>query len=242
MPEADWTLDLDADKVLAAQGADPAAIRRRHPALVEAAERALAEGPGLIAPAARHRILPVTRRDEAGMHLPGGGCIRGASIERQLCDADEVAVAVCTIGGALEQRVSTLLDDDPVLALAVDGLGTAAVDALATAVCGQVAAGAASRGLKATVPFSPGMMGWPLADGQDQVFSLIDAGGIGVALTPSRLMLPRKSVSMVIGLGPRVVTGQRSCGLCDMKNTCRYRTDRDQGSGIGNPGTALGET
>lgn len=229
VPKPDWNLDLDANKVLAAQGADPAAIRRRHPGLVEAAERALGEGLGLIAPDALQRVLPVTRRDGGGVHLAGGGCIRGASIERQLCEADEIAVAICTIGGALEQRVSATFDDDPVLALALDGLGTAAVDALATAVCREAAAEAEARGSKATVPFSPGMMGWPLADGQDQIFSLVDAGGIGVALTPSRLMVPRKSVSMVIGLGPRVVTGRRTCELCEMKDTCRYRTRQESG-------------
>ncbi len=220
----DWKLELDVDKVLAGQGADPAAIRLRHPGLVQAAERALGEGLHLIAPDAVQRVLSVTRRDDLGVHLTGGGCIRGTSIERWLSEADEVAVTVCTIGCALEQRVSATLQDDPVLALALDGLGTAAVDALASAVCGQVAADAEARGAKATIPFSPGMMGWSLADGQDQVFSLVNAAGIGVALTPSRLMVPRKSVSMVIGLGSRIVTGGHHCDLCGMKDTCRYRT------------------
>jgi hypothetical protein len=224
VPKLDWKLELDVDKVLVGQGADPAAIRQRHPGLVQTAERALGVGLHLIAPDAVHSVLAVTRRDDQGVHLAGDGCIRGTSIERRLCEADEIAVAVCTIGDALEQRVSTALDDDPVLALALDGLGTAAVDALASAVCGQVAAEAEARGSKATIPFSPGMMGWSLADGQDQIFALVNAGGIGVALTPSRLMVPRKSVSMVIGLGPRVITGGQACELCDMKDTCRYRT------------------
>jgi hypothetical protein len=228
VPKPDWKLELDVDRVLAAQGAEPAVIRRRHPSLVQAAERALEEGLNLIAPDAVQTILSVTRRDEQGVHLAGGGCIRGAAIERRLCDAEEVAAAVCTIGGALEERVSAVLDEDPVLALALDGLGTAAVDVLATEVCGKVAAEAEARGLKATVPLSPGMMGWPLADGQDQIFSLLNAGGIGVVLTSSRLMVPRKSASMVIGVGRRVISGLRTCDLCDMKDTCRYRTRPDR--------------
>jgi hypothetical protein len=227
VPKLEWRLDLDVDKVLAAQGAEPPAIRRRHPRLVRAAERALDEGLNLIAPDAAQKVLSVTRRNERGVHLAGGGCIRGATIQRQLCDAEQIVAAVCTIGGALEQRVSAMLGEDPMLALALDGLGTAAVDVLATEVCSQVAAEAETRGLKATVPLSPGMMGWPIADGQDLIFSLLNAGAIGVVLTTSRLMVPRKSVSMVIGLGRRVTTGLRTCDLCDMKDRCRYRTRPD---------------
>lgn len=218
-----WNLGLDVDRVLAAQGADPAAIRRRHPSLVTTAERALREGMALIVPRTARRTLAVTGRDEHGLHLAGGGRLHGAYVEQQLSDADAIAVAVCTIGAALEERVSELLEDDGVLALAFDGLGSAAADALAGAVCGQVAEEAAAERSRTTVPLSPGMMGWPLADGQDALFSLVDAAGIGVALTPSRLMIPRKSVSMVIGIGPRVVAGGRTCDVCNMKETCRYR-------------------
>jgi hypothetical protein len=233
-----WDLDLNVDRVLAAQGADPVAIRLRHPGLVAAAERALREGMDLIAPKATRRTLTVTARDERGVHCAGAGRLSGAYIERQLCEADGVVVALCTIGGALEARVSAALADDAVLALALDGVGTAAVDALAGAVCGEVAAEAQARGWRATSPFSPGMMGWSLADGQDQVFSLVDAGSVGVTLTASRLMVPRKSVSMVIGIGPHVAPGGRSCDLCNMKETCRYRTrtgGMKKESGIGDP-------
>jgi hypothetical protein len=157
------------------------------------------------------------------------GCAsRWRRLHSRRCHAEEIAAAVCTIGGALEERVSAVLDEDPVLALALDGLGTAAVDVLTTEVCGQVAAEVEARGLRATVPLSPGMMGWSLADGQDQIFSLLNAGGIGVVLTSSRLMVPRKSASMVIGVGRRVISGRRTCDLCDIRDTCRYQTRPDR--------------
>jgi hypothetical protein len=226
-----WDLELDADRVLAAQGADPAVIRQRNPILVRAAERALEDGLELLAPRVTRRTRAVTMHDEGGVHLAGGGRLRGAYAAQHVSGANEVVVAVCTIGPVLEQRVSATLADDAVLGLALDGLGTAAADALSSAVCAQVAAEAAARGWRATRPFSPGMMGWPLADGQEDVFSLVDAAAIGVVLTPSRLMIPRKSTSMVIGIGPRVVAGGRTCDVCNMKETCRYRARTEEVAG-----------
>jgi hypothetical protein len=222
-----WELELDADLVLAAQGADPASVRRRSPALVETAERALRDGRLLLDPMVVQRVLPVERHGAEELILSGGVRLNGAAPIDKLRDAEEIVAAVCTIGPALEQRASASLADDPVYALALDGLGTAAVDSLTRAVCGQVAATAAARRYRATPPLSPGMMGWPLAEGQDQLFSLVDARAIGVVLTASRLMIPRKSVSMIIGIGPRVAAGGEPCAWCDMKETCRYRTRTD---------------
>jgi hypothetical protein len=67
------------------------------------------------------------------------------------------------------------------------------------------------------------MEGWPVDQGQDEIFSLIDSKAVGVTLTPSHLMLPRKSLSMVIGVGEDILTQGTTCDYCSMKDTCRYQ-------------------
>ena len=47
---------------------------------------------------------------------------------------------------------------------------------------------------------------------------------IGVELTPSGLMNPIKSVSLVMGLGAELVSEGRSCDYCAMRETCRYKS------------------
>ena len=54
-----WDLRLDVDTVLRAQGADPAAIRKRNPRLVKSTERALDEGSLLLQPRVETRRLLV---------------------------------------------------------------------------------------------------------------------------------------------------------------------------------------
>jgi len=40
-----------------------------------------------------------------------------------------------------------------------------------------------------------------------------------------RFMVPRKSISMVIGIGPQMTTWTKAeaCASCNLSKTCRYR-------------------
>ena len=134
-----------------------------------------------------------------------------------------MAVIVCTVGGAIESYTSRLFGVDPVLALALDGVGSAAVEALSVNATRHFEALAAARGCGVTVPLSPGMEGWPVEEGQPQLFTLLDAESIGVTLTESSLMLPGKSLSLLIGMGPDVSSQGAVCDYCAVRATCRYK-------------------
>lgn len=93
------------------------------------------------------------------------------------------------------------MKSDLVYALALDGLGSAGVESLANAACRQFEIEAEEQHLEATIPLSPGMIDWSVEEGQPQIFDLLPAEEIGVKLTPSWVMIPRKSLSMVMGIG-----------------------------------------
>jgi hypothetical protein len=44
-----------------------------------------------------------------------------------------------------------------------------------------------------------------------------------IKLSASCVMLPRKSVSFVMGFGTQVNRQGRTCDICAMKETCRYQ-------------------
>ncbi len=219
----DWELDLDVDQVLRGQGADPHVIRLRRPALVAVTERALTDGRPLLQPVVAYRDFPVREMRHERLTLEGGGHLAGKLIGEHLAAAERVAVAVCTIGEAIDTRLAQVMDDDPVLGLALDGLGSAAVEALAAAVCRRVETMAGERGQQVSIPLSPGMMGWPVVDGQNQIFSLMDASEAGVSLTSSGMMIPRKSLTMVLGIGAHVLAAGSACDYCSLSETCRYQ-------------------
>ena len=219
----DLKVVFDADDVLRAQGGDPAAIRSRRPAFVDLAERALAEGKPLIQPAVSYRRLAVERLTHDRLVLEGGSVLSGPLITRHLAAASQVAVIVCTVGPALEARADEVMAGDMMYGLALDGVGSAAAEALAVAACHHFEQLVEQEGLQATIPISPGMDGWPVEEGQLQIFHLVDAAEIGVVLLPSGMMVPRKSLSMVIGLGAGVSAEGVPCDYCSMAERCRYR-------------------
>jgi hypothetical protein len=193
--------------------------------------------PGERVPAAAHRAVeakrdlvegrfvrvaaPIAHHGASGVELPHA-VLEGEAIAGALEGAGTIVTVVCTIGPLLERRVSALLESDPLLALALDGLGSAACERLAGILCGEIEQQAANHGMRVTGPLAPGMIGWPLLEAQRQVFSLVDAAPLGVVLTSSGQMIPRKSLSFVVGIGTRVHT-RATCPACGSRDRCKFR-------------------
>jgi hypothetical protein len=220
----DFDLHPDADMVLRALGADPEVVRRRRSSALDIAEQAVARGMGLLAPVVVSASFPVEELRHERLRLEHGH-LSGPLIAEHLHAARSVVVTVCTIGPALEDAASECFSEDPAMSLALDAFGSAAVDLLGTAMCQRVDEQADAEGLRTTVPLSPGLVGWPVANGQRQIFELVDAASAGVRLTEGYMMVPKKSTSMVIGIGPDVEHAGESCDYCSMAATCRYREE-----------------
>ncbi len=149
--------------------------------------------------------------------------LTGNAITAHLASATEVAVLAVTIGGDLEKAVSNYFaDGDYTRGLLLDAAGTAAVEAAADAVNALIAAQAARRGFTALTRFSPGYGDWPLTD-QPAIVALA-GGGIDLTVTATAMLVPRKSVTAVIGLAPQrpqpqlPVCREEACVTCPQPN------------------------
>ena len=215
--------EIDVDDVLRAQAANPEKIRQRSPYLVKLAENTLEEGYPLLQPMVLYDHLATESFKHETLKLVNGGSLHGQLIAQHLAPAEEVIVILSTVGFPLEERSTELVKTDPAAGLDLEGVGSVGVEALANAACNHFEKEALQKGKKTSIPLSPGMEGWPVDQGQAEVFALIDSKTIGVTLTPSHLMLPRKSLSMVIGIGKEILTQGTTCDYCSMKDTCRYQ-------------------
>jgi hypothetical protein len=222
----EWELCPDVDMVLRAQGADPSQVRARRSRAVDIAEQAIAQGGKLLQPAVALATVRVEELRHEQLRLVGGGVLAGPLVAQHLYGAKTVVAAVCTIGPALEEAASGYFADDPAFSVALDAFGSAAVDLLAQAVCERVDDEAVAEGLKTTIAITPGLVGWPLAAGQRQLFALVDAASAGVSLTAGYMMVPHKSTSLVIGSGTDVERTGETCDFCSMALTCRHRQER----------------
>lgn len=179
----------------------------------------------LLEPAIAYQTYPIKEVGHDQLFLEGDVVLHGSVLSSVLAEARELAVVVCTIGSRLEKQVAEYFNNDEALrGLLLDGIGSAAVDSLGFEVCSLIGNEASLHGYQASSPLSPGGPRFPLSE-QWQLFKLAPADQIGVSLTSSGVMVPRKSISMVIGMGSDMKTWTKaeSCARCNLRNTCHYR-------------------
>jgi hypothetical protein len=67
------------------------------------------------------------------------------------------------------------------------------------------------------------MLGWTVEVGQREIFDLLDSATIDVSLMESMLMIPRKSLTHILGIGAEMLELGTSCDYCSLRETCRYQ-------------------
>jgi len=112
--------------------------------------------------------------------------------------AEKVALCISTIGLELEEEIKKLMNKNEMLrALILDSLGSEAAEEGAVQSDRILAEKARKVGLWPSKRFSPGYGKWDIQE-QRYVFSVLPGESIGVRLTESCMMIPRKSVSFRI--------------------------------------------
>jgi hypothetical protein len=179
----------------------------------------------LLEPAIVYEFHIITTISFGGVVLENGIVLNGSLFNSILKSAKKLAAVVCTIGPRLEERVTYFsAQKDPLRALLLDGIGSAAVDSLVQKACDVIRHEASSLGYQASSRISPGIPGLPISE-QWKVFRLVPGEQIGVHLSSSLLMIPRKSVSTLIGIGPDMPTWTEveRCNWCNLNKDCLYR-------------------
>jgi hypothetical protein len=218
----DFIIELTTDDILRGQAVDPEQIAVRKPGLVAVANQVRSIGGNYTHPVAIVDEIAVLEHRHERLVLEGGRKLTGPEIGRHLAGAETVVAVLCTIGSELEETVSRLFNEDPLTALALDGYGNAVVERMAQMICERIGKKAGNEKRSASTPLSPGSPEWPVDIGQPEIFALLDAGQAGIRLTSGGMMVPRKSMSFVVGLGQNMAQTDL-CEMCSLKATCRYR-------------------
>ncbi len=164
-----------------------------------------------------------TDPDKTGLLLGGRRLSTGPVIAAQIREAESAAVFLCTAGPRFEAWSKKLiLEGDFAKGYMVDAAASEAVEAAMDKIQNHLAETVLTRGDRITNRFSPGYCGWPVSD-QHSLFSLLPDGFCGVTLTPSSLMVPIKSVSGLIGIGPSVKFNPYPCRQCSMEDCFKRR-------------------
>jgi hypothetical protein len=190
--------------------------------------------PGLMRPRGLYRIDEVAALEPRRLVLSSGAVFDG-TIGVFLEHARLIATFIVTIGSAVERLSRGWLRAGRVMQGTIaDAIASEAATAAEGRLRGEVQAWARARGLDITPAYSPGYCGMHVRQ-QVPLFASLPAREINVRLTPSCLMVPVKSVSGLIGIGPadKVSPQAYPCAACEHPDCMQRRAEFDARRGGG---------
>ncbi len=209
---------------------DPAEILRylgcRTPDGQEDLRAWVSEGQAAVAAAAQPRacwrVFPLEGTTPAGSGLT----LTGEDIRRHLDGCDRAVLLAATLGREVDALLLRAEVRDMARALVWDSCASAAIENVCDNLEAELRAHFRAQGLYLTGRFSPGYGDLPLAL-QRPLCAALDTGRrIGLTVSRSGLLLPRKSVTAVLGLAATPKTGYRAgCAHCLLYDTCQRRKE-----------------
>ena len=150
--------------------------------------------------------------------------IVGDSIAKHLNGCEKVVCLAVTVGEKIEQEVTRKFQSgEYVSSVLLDAAATAAVEQAADSLEKTIALKVAKESFKMRWRYSPGYGDWDLTQ-QKNFFEIIGAEEIGMSLSAAMMLIPRKSVTAIIGL-EKIISGEKisarkkiSCETCSKKD------------------------
>jgi len=157
---------------------------------------------------------------DEGLVKINGTELKGKVLINVLRGSERAIVFVGTLGPKLDEEVNRLSSEGEILLSAtLDTIGALALGLSSLDFYKKVlVTEAESTDFALTPSFGPGECKWDITE-QRVIFDLVDATSIGVKMNESYLMLPKKSRSGIMGIGPKDrISKATPCDLCDRKD------------------------
>ncbi|PKP54901.1 hypothetical protein CVT91_17620 [Candidatus Atribacteria bacterium HGW-Atribacteria-1] len=224
----DIKLKIDEDEVLRYQGYSKNKIKIPSEVILQIIREEITRSHNLFEPQGIYSSIKIKQISfsDGRADLKNGFSLNFSnSIINLLKGTSYLVLGVVTIGSSLENKVSEFFTQGEYpRAIALDAVGTVAVESLSRYIRNLVCQEAKEQYFKTTRYFSPGYGDWDISQQKD-IFKIIPTNKIGVSLTESCMILPRKSLSWIIGIGKDIGMLSKekdACKICKLKN-CQYR-------------------
>lgn len=200
-----------------------------------AAERAYNEGKELIAPKAVFEIYQkkgINHEDKTiNISLPGSDreetLFIGSRVD-YLMPAEEVVIALCTVGKPIVDAMSHYTDEgDQLMAYYLDVVAVRALAELSGQLRTHIENAASGKSLGVGPSMQPGSVaGWDVS-GQSDLFRLGHGAEIGLTINSAHFLIPHISDSMLIGMGENYSNEKVGslCHECPRHDTCLWRRE-----------------
>lgn len=148
--------------------------------------------------------------------------LKGRDIAAHLKDCERCVLFAATLGAGTDAVIRGYESAAMEKAVIADCMASAAIEQ----VCDRAEAEIREKlpDMHFTWRFSPGYGDLPLDVQRDFLNVLNAQKRIGLTVTESLILIPRKSVTAVIGVSEREIPkGRRGCAVCGMRDKCEFR-------------------
>jgi len=177
---------------------------------------------GLVKPRLIYTVKKVKHVEKGMVTLNNEIRFKSPKLSKTLGDSREIICFVATIGRPIEREVGRFLREKRLSeAYILDAVGSVTVEDMVERFQGYMDLRYKKERKASTLRFSPGYCDWSIKE-QKKLFAVLDAEQVGIQLTESCLMNPRKSISGVFGISPLDLPRYNPCSDC-RKSNCEAR-------------------
>lgn len=175
-------------------------------------------------PRVAQATYPLTRRE--GLIVEGTSLVlEGEAVKGLLRESDRVILFCVTLGNEIEQLLRAWQVKDMAFATMLDACGSSGVEVLCDRLEQELTARHEAQGFYLTPRFSPGYEDMPISQQRALCDVLDTQRKIGVTLSAGCMLIPRKSVTALMGIAPCPQRRETRCEGCVLYETCRFRRE-----------------
>ena len=147
--------------------------------------------------------------------------IKSSNLMNHLRNSDFIAIMAASLGIEVDRSIKINEKVNLTKSIIMDAVATAYIEEICDDVEEKIRVEARDKGKYITSRFSPGYGDFKV-EIQREILPLLNAEKIGLTLTESMIMIPRKSVTAFIGLCADDLKIKYKCEGCYEKETCEY--------------------
>lgn len=176
----------------------------------------------VIVPRYIYKLMDISAQTD-GIHVEGTSLVLGGNdIAEHLAGCDKCVLMCATVSQGVDRLIMKYEAADMTKAVMTDCLASAAIEQVCN--CAEEEIKAQLSGKHFTWRFSPGYGDLPISVQRDFLKVMNAQKRIGISVTESMIMIPRKSVTAVMGVSDNEIPkGRRGCVICKMNSVCAYR-------------------
>ena len=173
-----------------------------------------------------YKIVELVKDDKGVVSLKEGILpLTGDSIQKHLTNSKYAVVMAATLGVELEKRLNYYGKTDLTKNFILDNCGTQMIEEVCDGIEEEVKE-KLGEGYYYTFRYSPGYGDYPISVHRQVVDFLDGYRRIGLTVTPSNLLLPRKSVTAIMGVQLEPFESEFDrCGACLAREYCKFRKE-----------------